>query len=260
MSFSDRVLAALAVLDLDSSCSMVEIKRAHRQLTQVWHPDRFHGKADLEDRATRKLQEINNAYAFLKEHYPSYLDSLRQQAPAGKSPQDPSPKARDTTDDQYTQPSTNEVSSQSSASQDDAEGCGCLILLTVGIILLFFPPTWAAILGYLIYKVLVSLMQSPTPSQAAASTQQTEKSSSEKPPAQQTASQQGDRQATGSKPNHETGRQSKYMALQARMVKLAGSETLARTLYKSLVQEYPGKSGEWYYLKAIRILEDEKKL
>lgn len=260
MRWSDKIVAALAVLDLESGCSMAEIRHTHRQLTQVWHPDRFHGKGDLEDRATRKLQEINSAYAFLKEHYPLYLDSLRQKTPTA-APPDPSSRAADTVNDQSTQTSINEASDQSSDPQDDSGGgCGCLILLVVGIVLLFFPPTWAGILGYLIYKILVSLTRRSTPTQDIASTQQADRFSSDQPSPQNTASKQGSRQTTDSKPGNATARQAKYMALQARMVELAGSETLARTLYKSLVQEYPGKGGEWYYLKAIRILEDEKKV
>lgn len=51
------------VLDLPPGASVEEVKRAHRELTKVWHPDRFAQDPALRARAEEKLKQINEAYA-----------------------------------------------------------------------------------------------------------------------------------------------------------------------------------------------------
>jgi hypothetical protein len=50
------------LLDLDPRARTDEIKRAHRDLTKVWHPDRFGHDAALRRKAEEKLKAINEAY------------------------------------------------------------------------------------------------------------------------------------------------------------------------------------------------------
>jgi curved DNA-binding protein CbpA len=50
------------LLDLDPNASDDEVRRAHRDLTKVWHPDRFGEDAPLRLRAEEKLKTINEAY------------------------------------------------------------------------------------------------------------------------------------------------------------------------------------------------------
>ena len=50
------------VLDLQPGASPEDVKRAHRDLTKVWHPDRFAHDPALRARAEEKLKEINAAY------------------------------------------------------------------------------------------------------------------------------------------------------------------------------------------------------
>lgn len=50
------------LLDLDPSSSDEEIKRAHRDLTKVWHPDRFGNDTSLRRKAEEKLKAINEAH------------------------------------------------------------------------------------------------------------------------------------------------------------------------------------------------------
>lgn len=50
------------LLDLDPRASAEEVKRAYRDLTKIWHPDRFAHDAALRTRAEEKLKAINEAY------------------------------------------------------------------------------------------------------------------------------------------------------------------------------------------------------
>jgi len=58
-----------AVLELEEGAPFDEVKRTYRQLLQVWHPDRFTGHSELRQRAERRTQELNNAYAALRNHF-----------------------------------------------------------------------------------------------------------------------------------------------------------------------------------------------
>jgi hypothetical protein len=57
-----RLADAYRQLDLDPAATEIEIKRAHRELTKVWHPDRFGQDLELRQRASEKLKVINEAY------------------------------------------------------------------------------------------------------------------------------------------------------------------------------------------------------
>ena len=50
------------VLDLPEGAAEDEVRRAHRELTKVWHPDRFAHDPMLRQRAEDKLKEINEAF------------------------------------------------------------------------------------------------------------------------------------------------------------------------------------------------------
>jgi preprotein translocase subunit Sec63 len=49
------------VLELKADATPDEIRRAQRELTKVWHPDRFGNDPELRRRAEEKLKEINEA-------------------------------------------------------------------------------------------------------------------------------------------------------------------------------------------------------
>lgn len=55
------------LLDLKPGASPDEVKRAHRDLTKVWHPDRFGHDTALRTKAEEKLKAINAAYATISE-------------------------------------------------------------------------------------------------------------------------------------------------------------------------------------------------
>lgn len=54
------------ILELPYDAPWTDVKQAYRDLVRVWHPDRFARDVRLQQRATRKLTEINEAYTFLK--------------------------------------------------------------------------------------------------------------------------------------------------------------------------------------------------
>ena len=54
------------VLGVNRSASAEEVKRAHRDLAQVWHPDRFTANPRLQRMANEKLREVNEAYTVLR--------------------------------------------------------------------------------------------------------------------------------------------------------------------------------------------------
>lgn len=61
-----RLNDAYRVLDSDPSASDQEIKRMHRDLMKVWHPDRFGSDAALRQKAEEKLKAINEAYETIR--------------------------------------------------------------------------------------------------------------------------------------------------------------------------------------------------
>jgi preprotein translocase subunit Sec63 len=50
------------ILDLDAGATDEEVKTAWRDLSKVWHPDRFANDRDVQRKAEEKLKAINEAY------------------------------------------------------------------------------------------------------------------------------------------------------------------------------------------------------
>jgi hypothetical protein len=59
------LLDAYRVLELSSNASLEEVKRAYRELTRVWHPDRFPNDKRLQQKAQERLKQINLAYELI---------------------------------------------------------------------------------------------------------------------------------------------------------------------------------------------------
>lgn len=59
------------LLEIPEGASTEEIKKAFRDLAQVWHPDKFEHNPRLRDKAELKFKELNAAYSILVEGYRS---------------------------------------------------------------------------------------------------------------------------------------------------------------------------------------------
>lgn len=70
-----RLEDAYRLLDLDPGASEEEVKRAHRDLTKVWHPDRFGHDLPLRQKAEEKLKSINDAYETIRGSRPERYES-----------------------------------------------------------------------------------------------------------------------------------------------------------------------------------------
>ena len=62
----DDHLKCFQTLGLEANASPEQVKKAYRDLVQVWHPDRFSHDERLRLIAQEKLKEINGAYELLK--------------------------------------------------------------------------------------------------------------------------------------------------------------------------------------------------
>ena len=58
------------ILGLPPGVSQEEIKKAYRDLAQVWHPDRFAHNERLRRKAQDNLRRINEAFETLRSHDP----------------------------------------------------------------------------------------------------------------------------------------------------------------------------------------------
>ncbi|MBF0196298.1 MAG: DnaJ domain-containing protein [Planctomycetes bacterium] len=56
----------LSILDLNIGASADDLKKAFRELSFIWHPDRH--PAEYQDRARNKFQDINAAYGYFRQN------------------------------------------------------------------------------------------------------------------------------------------------------------------------------------------------
>lgn len=73
---------ALKVLGLGKEATQKDIKQVYRDLSLVWHPDRFTNNQRLQNKGEEKLKEINEAYEILKNYIPQ---TLTQHLPLSKN-------------------------------------------------------------------------------------------------------------------------------------------------------------------------------
>ena len=61
----------LKTLGLDLGASREDVKKAYRDLSKVWHPDRFAEDPTLQQKAGEQLKAINDAYRHLQSYEPA---------------------------------------------------------------------------------------------------------------------------------------------------------------------------------------------
>lgn len=270
MSLREDLLHALETLDLEPGCDPSEVKRAYLELAQIWHPDRFLDKPNLQRRATDKLQQINDAYHFLREHYADnrylaqdYSQPYRSASPSPAAPHSPAPSGPDSANS-WANPWANPWETAGRSTRYAArspwdrnrtyrrwsQATGGLVLGFY--VLLWFLPSLNPLLIFagclmafsslVLWPYRMALLQQWQVLQHQVQQQMS-----------------GDRSHSGDRPSPDSRnsrpKQEQYQQLQDHLVALAGGDAVARVLFKSLVDRYPGKSAEWYYRKAIEILE-----
>ena len=76
----------LSVLGLAPGASREDVKKAHRDLSKVWHPDRFAHDQALQLKAQEQLQVINDAFEHLQTYDPDpgLSEAQPQRPPSGR--------------------------------------------------------------------------------------------------------------------------------------------------------------------------------
>jgi hypothetical protein len=72
------------LLGVKSGATIDEVKKAYRDLVQVWHPDRFSGNERLIEKAQEQLKQINLAYEFLVAN--AFQDGVLVEPPEEEAP------------------------------------------------------------------------------------------------------------------------------------------------------------------------------
>lgn len=79
----DDIRDCYEVLELDYDVPLAQVEKAYRELTKVWHPDRFLKEgASLQKKAGDKQRQINAAYRRLQSRLP--LAPARSRGTAGQ--------------------------------------------------------------------------------------------------------------------------------------------------------------------------------
>ena len=77
-----------SALELPHGASWEDVRKSHKLLATVWHPDRFTTSPKLRDQAEEKLKTINEAYATLKAHFDRGGQAEGAATSAGPDPAD----------------------------------------------------------------------------------------------------------------------------------------------------------------------------
>lgn len=262
MTLREALRQALTTLDLEPGCDPGEVKRAYLELVQVWHPDRFGDKPQLQQRATEKLQQINDAYHLLREHYAAnrhltqdYTQPYRSASPSPPAA-DPSPPS--SWENPWENPWNRSRYAESASSpwqrsrtyQRWSRTMGGLVL-GFYVFLWFLPSLNPVVMLASLFMGLGSVLLWPYRRALVQQWQVLQQQIQQQLQHQAPRSSGPDRSAQA----NPQPKQEQYRQLQARLVALAGGDAVARVLFKSLVDRYPGKSAEWYYQQAIEILE-----
>jgi curved DNA-binding protein CbpA len=73
-------LVHLRTLGLEAGASREAVKKAYRDLSKVWHPDRFAEDPSLQRKAEDQLKAINDAYQQLRSYEPALDAEFQREA------------------------------------------------------------------------------------------------------------------------------------------------------------------------------------
>ena len=91
----ERTTNYYALLELLSTATLADIKKAWHEQLQVWHPDRFNHSPALHRKAEARTQLINQAYQTLSDPVArTRYDAVTQNTPSTTPPARPSPPPR----------------------------------------------------------------------------------------------------------------------------------------------------------------------
>lgn len=85
-----RLEDSYRLLDLAPTASDEEVRNAYRDLTKVWHPDRFAHDPSLRQKSEEQLKKINEAYDTIRAARQggwSGSGATREQQPSPESPE-----------------------------------------------------------------------------------------------------------------------------------------------------------------------------
>jgi uncharacterized RDD family membrane protein YckC len=68
---------AFRILETEESADLSEVRRAYRDLAEIWHPDKYAHKPRLAEKAVTKMKEINCAYDLIQEHFKNNQSSSK---------------------------------------------------------------------------------------------------------------------------------------------------------------------------------------
>jgi len=80
---------AYQILEVSPTATWEEVRQSYREMVKVWHPDRFQDDEKFKQRATRKVQDINEAYRTLEAYYQTPRSVTPPPIPEQHAPQDP---------------------------------------------------------------------------------------------------------------------------------------------------------------------------
>lgn len=62
---------AFSILELKPDVGLEEVRQAYRELAFIWHPDKNSANTRVQSRAAKKMEELNEAYNFLRGYFAS---------------------------------------------------------------------------------------------------------------------------------------------------------------------------------------------
>lgn len=126
----DELSRYFDILEIRRGASPEEIKRAYRDMAQVWHPDRYSHNPRLRAKAEEKLKNINEAYQRLSAH--SQRGSPFTPPSPKTSPPPPQSQRTEAREAKPEPPPTSTTASKPApAAQPSKSNAGCIVSIVI---------------------------------------------------------------------------------------------------------------------------------